>query len=114
MADWMAFVQHTYDVNPWVFLTLYVTTVPPVWYAVWRILLALRQGNRTALRRWALFLGSMVVIPYAYVLLVGRHLPWWVYPAVASVVALSAWEIAARVRKLGRCALNRDKTSVEP
>lgn len=100
MGDWLASVQQTYSVNPWVFLAVYVATIPPGWYAVWRIVRALRQGNRVALRRWALVLSAMVIIPYAYVLLVGRNLPWWIYPTLAGVVALSTWEITARVRKL--------------
>jgi len=102
MADWLAVVQERYAVKPWVFLALYLGTVPPGWYAVWRMAVALRQGNRAALRRWALFLGAMVVIPYAYVLIAGRNLPWWIYPVVLAMVALSAWELVARVRSLTR------------
>lgn len=43
MADWLAFIQERHAVNPWVFLTLYVATIPPGWYAVWRIVAALRR-----------------------------------------------------------------------
>lgn len=103
MADWLAFIQERHAVNPWVFLTLYLATIPPGWYAVWRIVLALRRRDRPALRPWALLLGAMVVIPYSYVLLVGRNLPWWIYPTLAAVIALSGCEILARVRKLA-CA----------
>ena len=102
MTDWLAFIQERHAVNPWVFLTLYVATVPPGWYALWRIVVALRRRDRLALRPWALLLGAMVVIPYAYVLLVGRDLPWWIYPTLAAFIALSGWEILARVRKLAR------------
>jgi len=102
MADLLSFIQERHAVNPWVFLTLYVATIPPGWYAAWRIALAVRRRDRGALRPWALLLGAMVVIPYSYVLLVGRNLPWWIYPTLAAVIALSGCEILARVRKLAR------------
>ena len=99
-VEWFSLIHARYDVNPWVFLTLYAVTLPPGWYGTWRIALALRQRNHTSLRRWGIFVGAMVVIPYCYVLIAGRNLPWWVYPAVACLLALSAREIVARARKL--------------
>ena len=111
-VEWLAHIHARYDVNPWVFLTLYAVHLPPCWYGVWRIAAALRQRNHTSLRRWGIFVGAMVVIPYSYVLIAGRHLPWWVYPAVACLLALSAWEIVVKARKLSRrtplaCAVPR-------
>ena len=111
-VEWLAHIHARYDVNPWVFLTLYAVTLPPGWYGTWRVALALRQRNHTSVRRWSMFVGAMVVIPYCYVLAAGRNLPWWVYPAVACLLALSTWEIVAKARKLSRrpplaCAVGR-------
>ncbi len=68
------------------------------------MVLALRQGRPSALRRWATLVAAMVVAPYLYVVAAGRNLPWWLYPLLVCLAALSGWEVFSRVRRLGRGA----------
>ena len=102
IVTWLKLIHEQFGVNPWVFAAIYAITLPPGWYGTWRIVQALRSRNRRALRAWAVLVGIMVLAPYTYVLLAGRNLPWWFYPVLACVVAVSAWEVVRIVRRWAR------------
>jgi hypothetical protein len=109
LLDWVTLVEVRYHVNPWVFLAIYLVTLPPGWYGTYRAVVAVRERNRTSLRAWAAAVAAMVLAPYLYVLVAGRNLPWWFYPVLVCLVALSAWEVASRVRKLSREAAGKPR-----
>jgi hypothetical protein len=104
--SWLASIQARYEVSPLVFAVIYLLTLPPGWYGTYRVVVAMRQRNRRSLQAWATLVAGMVLAPYLYVLVAGRNLPVWFYPVLVCLVALSAWEVASRVRKLSRRAVD--------
>jgi hypothetical protein len=102
--NWLASIQARYEVSPLVFAVIYLLTLPPGWYGTYRVVVAMRRRNRRSLRAWATLVAAMVLAPYLYVLVAGRNLPSWFYPVLVCLVALTAWEVVSRIRKLSRRA----------
>lgn len=87
--EWGKEIAVKYGVNPWVFIAIYVATFVPCWYAVFRIVAALKCGDRHSLLAWGVIEGVLLLAPYLYVLAAGRNLPAWFYPALALVTVLT-------------------------
>ena len=91
LRAWVESVMKTsreiYNVDPVVFLGIYLASVPVFYYSLVRTIRALarRQGKEAA--RWSTVFLCAVVAPFLYVLLFGRNLPWWVYAIIAALVA---------------------------
>lgn len=97
IGELAASVRERYAVDPYVFLVLSVVCAPPFYYALYRLARALRNDRR-AVARWSLLFLAATVIPYLYVLVFGRNLPWWVYGVLAGAVGMSVQQLAGKLR----------------
>jgi hypothetical protein len=103
LVDW---VRATYNVNPYVFIALYVISIPPYWWGLWDIARGIQGSVKTkSLTKKGLVARGIVInlgawlLPYVYVAAVARHLPWYIWVLMAVVVTYSATLFVVRFRQ---------------
>lgn len=90
-------IRERHAVNPYVFLALSVVCGPLFYYSLYRMARALKR-EPGAVGRWSLIFLASTVIPYLYVLVFGRNLPWWVYGVLAAAVGLGVRQLVGKLR----------------
>ncbi len=96
----MQTARDTYGVNPIIFLVLYLGCVPVWYYSLFRTIRAVARRNSSAIMLWsAVFLVSNVV-PFVYVMLFGRNIPWWVYVLIAILIGLGLLSLVRKMRQV--------------
>lgn len=103
MIDYLKGVAAAHDVNPLLFVFIYVVSTGPFLLVSGWLFHHIRRERPLAVLVffWALFYTA----PYLYVLAVGRDLPLWVYAMVA-VLIVGGLGLAARGLKR---RLDRDR-----
>lgn len=97
IGDLAASIRDRYAVDPYLFLALSAVCGPLFYYSLYRMARALRN-DRQAVARWSLLFLAATVIPYLYVLIFGRNLPWWVYVVLAAAVGWGVYQLAVKLR----------------
>ena len=97
LREIMEMARTRYNVNPVVFLILYVVPGPFWYYTVFRTIRAIAKKNTKELMLWAMICLVLTVEPYVYVLIFGRNMPWWIYIIIGLLVAQGIFTL---VRKL--------------
>ena len=96
----MRAARDNYNVDPIVFLVIYLISAPVFYYSLFRMIRAFarRRGNEAVL--WSAVFLCAVVAPFVYVLLFGRNLPWWVYGIIALLIAqgVFSWAMKSRAK----------------
>lgn len=90
-------IRERHAVDPYVFLALSVVCGPLFYYSLYRMARAFR-GDRGSVARWSLIFLAATVIPYLYVLVFGRNLPWWVYVVLAAAIGWGVYQLAGKLR----------------
>jgi ABC-type Co2+ transport system permease subunit len=87
-----------YDVNPAIFLAIYLISVPFFYYSLVRMMRALarKRGNEVLL--WSTIFLCTIVAPFIYVLFFGRNLPWWVYGIIALLIGQGIFSLIRKLR----------------
>ncbi len=91
-------IRLDYSVNPWVFLLLLVLCAPFFYYSIYRVVRSAAARNRPALFRWSTVFIGATSLPYLYVLLFGRNLPWWIYPLFLLLLGQGGYSLARKLR----------------
>lgn len=91
--------RETYGVDPIIFLTIYIISVPIFYYSLFRTLRAIAKklGGETML--WSTLFLCATVAPFLYVLLFGRNIPWWVYIIITIVAGQGVFSFIRRLSK---------------
>ncbi len=100
--------RETYNVDPVIFLAIYLAAVPVFYYSLVRTIRALAKGLGQEAMRWSAIFLCAVVAPFVYVLLFGRNLPWWVYAIIAVVVGQGAWSLVRKLRGTATAGAKRE------
>lgn len=103
LVEW---VHSTYSVNPYVFIALYVISIPPYWWGLWDIARGIYGSVKTkSLANKGLIVRGVIInqlawfLPYIYVAIVARHLPWYLWVFIAVVVTCSTVLFVIRLRQ---------------
>ena len=99
LHGWAAGIHARHGVDPYLYLALTTVCAPPFYYSIYRLTkaLATRQGQQLSV--WsAVFLGA-TALPYLYVLLFGRNLPWWSYLILGVLLAHGVVSLGRRLRQ---------------
>ncbi len=87
----------TYGVNPVLFAVLYLAHHPLFWGTMaW---LAARHRQRRPVAGVIALAVFFWLLPYAYVFLFGRGLPWWVYVLALALLALGGPHLVKEIRR---------------
>jgi membrane protein insertase Oxa1/YidC/SpoIIIJ len=98
LQDWMLVVQARHGVNPVVFLVLMMACAPFFYYSIYRLAKAAARREGHQLNLWgAVFLAS-TALPYLYVLVMGRNMPWYIYLILAALLGQGAYSLIMKLR----------------
>jgi hypothetical protein len=99
LGEIMDLARTRYNVNPVVFLVLYIVPGPFWYYTVFRTIRAIAKKNTKELMLWAMICLVLTVEPYLYVLIFGRNMPWWIYIIIGLLVAQGIFTLVRRLVK---------------
>lgn len=99
VREWIASTRETYGVDPIVFLVISTVNAPFFYFTIYKLVTTVAKRDAARLPLWSTLFLASVVVPYVYVLFWGRNLPWYVYAAMALLVAQGAWTLARKLRK---------------
>lgn len=92
----MSGIQARHGVNPWVFLGLMAGCAPLFYYSIYRLGRAAVKRDAKQMNLWGAAFLAATALPYLYVMLVGRNLPWYIYIVLLTLVGQGAWSLAKR------------------
>ena len=94
----MRSARENYAVDPVVFVALIVACAPFFYYSIYRLVRCVARRETQRIAFWSMvFLGS-TALPYIYVLLFGRNLPWYIYVVIGLLLAQGVYSLAKRLR----------------
>ena len=96
LREWFLSLGAEYGVDPIIFGAIYVGAIPFFTASLAWLVRNLRQKKPAALP--AFLAGFFFLSAYLYLLVVGRNIPWWVYGAIAALVAFGAWSTVQKIR----------------
>jgi hypothetical protein len=97
--EFMQTARETYNVNPVIFLVIYLVCVPVFYYSLFRTLRALAKKLGNEVMLWsAIFLGATAA-PFVYVLIFGRNIPWWVYGIITLLIGQGVFSFVMKLRR---------------
>jgi hypothetical protein len=87
-----------YEVNPAIFLVIYLISVPFFYYSLVRMVRALARKRGNEVFVWSTVFLCTIIAPFIYVLFFGRHLPWWVYAIIALLIGQGIFSLIRKLR----------------
>jgi hypothetical protein len=87
-----------YSVDPVVFLVIYLGSAPFFYYSLFRMTRALAKKLAKEIMLWSAIFLCTNVVPFVYVLLFGRNLPWWVYGIIALLIGQGVFSLVMKLR----------------
>lgn len=97
LAAWLAGVRKTYNVNPLIFGGLYLAGVMPFWFSIYKIIAGLKNKNFRQVRIFGLILGNAIILPFLYVVIFGRNLPYWFWIVCGAIILFSLYSVRRRL-----------------
>jgi len=99
LQELMRTARDYYGVNPVIFLILFLGSAPFFYYSLFRLGRALLQKSGAAIRLWSFVFLCATAAPFVYVLLFGRHLPWWIYIVIALLIGQGVFSLIRQRRE---------------
>lgn len=87
----------TYGVDPRVFAVLYVAHHPLFWGTM--AALAARVRQKRPVRFWVALAVFFWLLPYLYVFIWGRGLPWWAWALAGAALVIGGTHAAREIRR---------------
>jgi hypothetical protein len=98
VQGWMRVARESYSVDPIVFVVLLLACSPFFYFSIYKLVRGIAKKNSGSITLWSsVFLGS-TVLPYLYVLIFGRNMPWWIYIAIGLLVAQGVYTLVKKLR----------------
>jgi len=99
MAEWLTNSERAYSVNPIIFGILYFGGFIPCWYFVFRIISAIRKKDLDKVIIFSITELFLLAVPYLYIMIWGRNLPFWVYIILILFIVLSIISLIRNITK---------------
>lgn len=101
MLGWIkrksAEIQGRYQINPWIFIFLYLATWPPYIYGWVKVMVSLTKKDSVGFMMWLGFVLINILIPYTYIAIWGKNLPRKFYYILGLIAVLA---VVSALRKL--------------
>lgn len=97
------FIQHLldtarkYNVNPYIFVTIYIGAIPFFTVSVGWLVRNLRKKRSITLP--ILCAGLAFTSAYIYLIIVGKNVPFWVYMVIGLLIVFGIYSTFRKVRK---------------
>jgi hypothetical protein len=98
-TDWFLGLGREYGVNPVIFGSLYVGSIPFFTLSLGWVIKNLRQGKPIAIP--LLFTGIFFISAYLYLVIVGENIPVWVYLVIIGMTVFGIVTVVKKVRRSG-------------
>lgn len=98
LQQWAQTIQSRHGVNPWVFLALMTVCAPAFYYSIYRLGRAAVRREAGQLNLWGSVFLAATSLPYLYVIILGRGMPWYIYIVLAALLGQGAWSLLKRTR----------------
>lgn len=88
-------VTVTYQVNSYIFIFLYLLSIPVYWWGLYEIAAGSPMNRREKIFNWSRITKGVLinraawVLPYLYVMIVARKLPSWLWLFLVIMIILS-------------------------
>jgi hypothetical protein len=113
VQGWMRMAREAYSVDPIVFVVLLVACAPFFYFSIYNLVRSIAKKSSHGIALWAsVFLGS-AALPYLYVLIFGRNMPWWIYIIIGLLVAQGVYTLVKKLRAKPAVPV-QSKPAVEP
>ena len=99
IREQMATARQQYGVNPVIFLGLMAACAPAFYYSIYRLIRAVAKKEKGRIALWSSVFLASTAIPYLYVLLFGRNLPWYIYLILAALVGQGVYQLVKKIRR---------------
>ncbi|OPY44176.1 MAG: hypothetical protein A4E42_01081 [Methanoregulaceae archaeon PtaU1.Bin222] len=96
----MASARQQYGVNPAVFLGLMVACAPFFYYSIYRLVRAVAKKEKGQVALWSSVFLAATSVPYLYVLLFGRNLPWYIYGVFLTLIGQGIYQLIKKIKTL--------------
>jgi glycerol-3-phosphate acyltransferase PlsY len=97
LQNWFFNLSAQYNVNPLVFGSIYVGTIPIFWWFVARVVKNYRR--RKSVVPAALGATFCSLSSYIYLIFVGRNVPVWIYVAIVLLIIFAAYSTVKNIRR---------------
>ena len=98
-TDWFLGLGVEYGVNPVIFGSLYVGSIPFFTLSLGWVIKNLRQGKPIAIP--LLLTGIFFISAYLYLVIVGKNIPVWVYLVIIAMTLFGIVTVVKKVRRSG-------------
>ena len=95
----MQAARDNYNVDPVVFLVIYLAAAPFFYYSLFCMIRALAKRRGKEIMLWSAVFLCATVAPFLYVLFFGRNLPWWVYGVIALLIGQGVFSLVTKLRE---------------
>lgn len=94
--EWFFSLGGKYNVNPYIFGSIYVGAIPFFLFFLYRMIKNIR--NKKPFLLSALLTGFFFISAYLYLIIVGRNIPIWVYIFIALMVIYGIYSTLKKVK----------------
>ncbi|GAB5347417.1 hypothetical protein [Alteriqipengyuania sp. 357] len=95
--EWILAQGAQYNVNPYIFVAIYVGAIPFFFASIAWLVKRARAGRSTVLP--TMLAGFFFVSAYLYLALFGQDIPVWVWIFLAALIVYGAWSQVRETRR---------------
>ena len=96
-SDWFMSLGGQYGVNPIIFGSLYVGSIPFFTLSLGWVIKNIRKGRPITLP--VILTGIFFISAYLYLVVVGKNIPFWVYLVIVAMIVFGVASIINRLRQ---------------
>lgn len=97
--NWFGYIFDRYQVSPLVFGMIYLASILPCWFCLFKILHSVKRKEKSRIVFWSIIFALFFAAPYAYVYVAGRNYPWWFHVIFGMFVVTSILYMVKKIRK---------------
>jgi len=98
LDGYMKATEAQYAVNPVVFIVLLTACAPFFYFSIYKLIRALAKKDANRIMAWSAVFLCSTILPYLYVLLFGRGMPWWIYLVLGVLIAQGVYSLVGKLR----------------
>jgi len=99
ITHYLESIRTRYGVNPVLFFALLVGCAPFFYYSIYRLVRAVASRDKSRITLWSLVFLTATALPWVYVLIFGRDLPWYIYLVLAALIGQGLYSLVRKIRK---------------
>lgn len=86
-----------HEINLWILLILMGICTIPYYYSLYQMIKSLRARDFQKIIFWGSLLLTLIIIPYLYVLIWGKNIPWYIYLAIVLLLVIIVFKLVHKV-----------------